>query len=171
MKPSTVYGILKSDCSQCHNSVADQQALCRAGMALLTARQTASLPRVATMNALMQVKRESGALHRCTSRPARHRSRHQAGQQLQEGCSMLESSLYHKGCVCVASLLLLTVTIHGLAKIQTIRCAVAAIGALMGTFLLAGWCSVKAVTNWSSPPTARVPFYCRPCISSVSLPC
>ena len=120
-------------------------------MALLTARQTTSLPRVATTNALTQIRRESGFLQRCTSWPARHRSRHHAVQQLQKGCSTLESSLYHKGCVYVASWLLLTVTIRGLAKIQTMRCAVAAVWALMGTFVLAGGCSVKRVTTCLPP--------------------
>ena len=152
IKPSTVQGILNSDYCQCHKSVAGEQALCPAGMALLTARQTASLPRMATINAVTQNKRESGALQRCTSRPARHRSRQHAVQQLQKGCSTLESSLYHKGCVCVASLLLLTVTIQGLAKIQTMRCAVAAVWALMGAFVLAGGCSVSKGNKLVFPP-------------------
>ena len=146
IKPSTVQGILNSDYSQCHKSVAGEQALCPAGMALLTARQTASLPRMATINAVTQNKRESGA------RPARHRSRQHAVQQLQKGCSTLESCLYHKGCVCVASLLLLTVTIRGLAKIQTMRCAVAAVWALMGAFVLAGGCSVSKGNKLVFPP-------------------
>ena len=108
-------------------------------MALLTAQQTVPLPRTAKRDGSRLITRGKNALQKRTSERANHSVRYQADQQSQNSCCTLESSLYHRGWVCGASLLLLTVTIRGMAKVHTMREAGNAVWALMGAFLLAGW--------------------------------
>ncbi len=140
-------------------------------MALLTAGQAASSLTRAKQSDPKLITRGNNARQKRTLRQLKHICRDQAGQQSQKGCCALKSSLSHKGWVCGASLLLLTVTIRGLAKIHSIHDAGTALWALMGAFLLAGGNLRDELTDWFCTSTARDSFSCRPGISSVSLPC
>ena len=139
-------------------------------MALLTAQQTAPSPKAANWNFSRLIARGNKTPRGRTSRGAKHSCHYQAGRESHKGCRGLKSSLYHRGWVCGASLLLLAVTIRGLSKVHTMRDAVAAVWALMGAFLLAGGWHDK-LTELVLYPNRQGPFslqtWSRLCITSL----
>ena len=107
-------------------------------MALLLSQGTAAVSPKLERRKITPVARVTTTLRMCASQSTRTSFVHE-GAQLDIDCKPHGSTLYHKGWVCVASILLSSVAVQGLAKLHTLCDAGAAVWALMGAFWLAGW--------------------------------